>query len=104
MGSSLAAVADELEAADDLADGEETKELGQNDTAGDELGCGDVADVVDDGLGGLEEAAGSDRVPNVQVEGLETGDGREGNLLSLEHELAELKAHLGVIDDKRRLT
>ena len=75
VGTGLAAVTDELEAADDLADGEEAEELGENDTAGDNLGCGDIADVVDDGLRGLEEAAGSDRVPHVQVEGLESGNG-----------------------------
>lgn len=75
VGAGLAAVADELEAADDLANGEEADELSGDDTAGGELGVGDVADVVEDGLGGLEEAAGAEGGPGVLVEGLEGGDG-----------------------------
>lgn len=75
MRSGLAAVPDELEAADHLANGEEADELGGDDTCGGELGAGDVPDVVDNGLGGLEEAAGAEGGPDVLVEGLEGGDG-----------------------------
>jgi hypothetical protein len=71
----LAVVADNLEAADHLADGEEAEALGEDDAAGDELGGADVADGLEDGLGGLEEAAGLDGSPGVLVVGLEGGDG-----------------------------
>lgn len=71
----LAPVADELEAADDLADGEEADELGSDNAACGELGGGDVPDVVDDGLGRLEEGAGAEGGPGVLVEGLEGRDG-----------------------------
>lgn len=43
---SLAMVANELEAADNLANGEETKQLGGQDTAADELCSRDVSDLV----------------------------------------------------------
>lgn len=75
VGGGLAAVADELEAADDLADGEEADKLREDDAAGGELGGADAADAVEDGLRGLEEAAGAEGVPRVLVEGLEGGDG-----------------------------
>lgn len=47
----LAVVADNLEAADHLADGEEAEALSEDDAAGDELGGADVADGLEDGLG-----------------------------------------------------
>lgn len=71
--SGLATVADELEAANHLADGEETEDLGEDDAASDELGSSDAAD-------GLEESAGrdgavADGLEEVLVVGLEGGDG-----------------------------
>lgn len=68
-------VADQLEPANHLANGEETKALGEDDTAGGELGGTDVADALEDGSGGLEEAAGLDGPPDVLVVALEGGNG-----------------------------
>lgn len=66
---SLAVVADELEAADNLANGEETCQLGEKDTAADNLRCRNVSDLV-----GIRGRAGS--------RGLQQGtgvlDGAEG--------------------------
>lgn len=73
--SALASVADELETSDDLTNGEETEQLGEDNTAGNELGRTDVADVVDDGLGRLEDAASAEGGPDVLVEALEGGEG-----------------------------
>lgn len=45
----LAVVADDLEAADHLADGEESKTLGQDNTASHDLGAVDVSNTLNDG-------------------------------------------------------
>lgn len=117
--SGLAGVADELEAANHLADGEEAQALSGDDATSDELGGADVADGLEEGLGRLEEAAGADRVEEVLVGGLESGHGarrrnvsgrcrlvrwdgldvRRGHLLAVEDELADLEADLTVVDD-----
>jgi hypothetical protein len=74
VGSTVVAViADELEAANHLADGEETKALGSNDTTSDELGAVHVSDTLNyrgrllSGLGGslrggLRKSAGVERL------------------------------------------
>lgn len=82
-GSALAVVADELEAADHLADGEEADALSQQDAAADELGGRDVAGALDEGaglgggaLGGLQQGAGVlDALDGSLEVGLEGGDG-----------------------------
>ena len=48
----LAVVADELEAADHLANGEEAEALGEDDTASGELGGVEVAGLLEEGLRG----------------------------------------------------
>lgn len=71
--ASLAVVADELEATNHLADGEETQALGGNDAASGELGGAEVADLVEEVLRRLEDGAGLDGAPQVLVVGLEGG-------------------------------
>lgn len=75
VGGGLAVVADELEAANHLSDGEESEALCENDAAGDELSSADVANALDGGAGGLENATGPDGLPDVLVVCLEGGDG-----------------------------
>ena len=60
VGTSLAVVANELEAANHLANGEETEALGSDDTASGELGRANVAGALEKALCGLAtERAGS---------------------------------------------
>lgn len=73
MVSGLATVADELEAANHLADGEETEELGEDDTTSDELGSTNAADGLEESAG--RDGAGADGLEDVLVVGLEGGDG-----------------------------
>jgi hypothetical protein len=73
----LAVVANELHAANHLADGEETDALGEDDTAGGELGGAEVAGLVEEVLGGAEDSAVLDGSPEVLVVGLDGGDGAE---------------------------
>lgn len=79
--SSLAAVADELEATNHLADGEETKALGEDDTASSELGSANVADLLEESLGRAQDGAGLDGSEQVLVVGLEGGDGAKAALV-----------------------
>lgn len=74
----LAVVADELEAADHLANGEEAETLGRNNAAGSQLRRADTQSALDEGLGGAD-AAGLDGLVEVLVEVLE-GGGRAGAL------------------------
>lgn len=73
VAGNLAVVADELEAADNLADGEEAEALGEDDTTGDELGSAEAADLLDDVLG--RDGAALESRPEVLVGGLESGHG-----------------------------
>lgn len=115
-GTSLAVVADELEAADHLANGEEAEALGGDDTDGDKRRRVDAAEALgsssgllgrglSSGLGGLgggaEEGAGVlGGLESVLGVGLEGGDGRRSHLLAAEDNLGDLEADFGVVDDK----
>jgi hypothetical protein len=121
----LAAVPDELEAANHFADGEEAEALGEQDAAGGRLGSCDVAQLL--GVGGLDDAVEEpgrvlellDQVLVVGLEGLEgaierqkcqflvvdiirepgRGDVRRSHVLALGDQLGEFQADLGVVDD-----
>lgn len=80
MVSGLATVADELEAANHLADGEETEEFGEDDAASDDLGSTDAADGLEESAG--RDGAGADGLEDVLVVGLEGGDGAVMALLA----------------------
>lgn len=71
----LAVVSDNLEAANHLTDGEETEALGGNDTGGGELGVAEVAGLLEDVLGCLEEGASLEGSPEGLVGVLESGHG-----------------------------
>lgn len=117
----LAVVADELEAADHLADGEEADALGEDDAAGGELGGAEVAGLGEEVLGRGEDGAVLDGLPEVLVVGLDVGDGavrgvsdvrleavcaqeggdvRRAHLLAAGDVLGHLEADLGVVDDE----
>lgn len=68
-------VSDNLEAANHLTDGEETEALGSNDTGGGELGIAEVAGLLEDVLGCLEEGASLEGSPEGLVGVLESGHG-----------------------------
>lgn len=74
----LAVVADNLHAADHLADGEETDALGEDDAASGQLGGAEVAGLVEEVLGGGEDGAVLDGAPEVLVVGLDGCDGAVG--------------------------
>jgi hypothetical protein len=60
VGTSLAVVANKLEAADHLTNGEEPEALGSDDTTGSELGRANVAGALKKALCGLAtDGAGS---------------------------------------------
>jgi hypothetical protein len=69
----LASVTNELESANDLADGEEAQNLGKDDAASGDLSRADIPYLLDDVLGGLDEAPGLDGLEEVLVGGLESG-------------------------------
>lgn len=73
VGGNLAVVANELEAAGNLADGEEAEALGEDDATGDELGGAQAADLLEDVLG--RDGAALEPRPEVLVGGLESGHG-----------------------------
>jgi len=100
---SLAVVSDELETANHLSDGEESKTLGEYDTAGNDLSGAEVSCLLQEVLWRLEDAAALDRSPKVLVVRLESSNGGRAHLLALEDQLAELEADLGVVDDKGSL-
>lgn len=120
-------VSDNLEAANHLTDGEETEALGSNDTGGGELGIAEVAGLLEDVLGCLEEGASLEGSPKGLVGVLESGHGaashsmlgayaqwlawaegggrkhgyvRRAHLLALEDQLGNLGADLGVVDNE----
>ena len=68
----FAMVADKLEAADHLADGEETKALSGDDAASGQLDRADTSGALEKGLGGAD-ATGLDSLVEVLVEVLERG-------------------------------
>lgn len=74
-GVGVAVVADELEAADHLADGEEAEALSEEDTSSGDLCPGDVTDVLEGSTGLGEERAGLDGLHEVLEVGLEGRDG-----------------------------
>lgn len=77
----VAAVADQLEPANDLAHGEEANALGGNDAASRQLGRAERACALQDGgrrLDKLERAGVLDLLPGVLEVGLEDLDGAEG--------------------------
>lgn len=67
VGARLAVVADHLETANHLADGKEAETLSEDDAAGDDLGVVDIPGLADEVLGGREDAAGLDRLPQALV-------------------------------------
>lgn len=74
-GVGLAVIADELEAADHLANGEEAQALSEEDTSSGDLCPGDVADVLEGSASLGEERAGLDGLHEVLEVGLEGRDG-----------------------------
>lgn len=113
--SGVASVADQLHAAQHLADGEEAEDLAEDDEAGDELHVGEVAQGGNGRLG--EEGGGVLHVlDELLVVGLEGGERpaglaralteirlrvnlRRAHLLALENELGELSSDARVVDD-----
>jgi hypothetical protein len=73
VGSNLAVVADELEAADHLTNGEESEALGKDNATSNDLGGIDIADLLEQGLWRLEDGSVLHRGPQVLVKGLEGG-------------------------------
>lgn len=102
--ANLAVVSNELEAANNLANGEEAEGLGEDDTAGGKLGHADISYGVDEALGGSEDAAAGNGLPEALVEGLEGSGGGDGHLLVLGDVLAQLEGDLAVVDDEGSLT
>jgi len=90
LGTVLAVVTNDLEAADHLTNGEETKTLGSHNTASNQLGRVDVAELLQHGRGllrslrgGLRESAGvSNGVQHVLVVALE---GLHGTMINVSH-------------------
>lgn len=123
----FAAVANNLEAADDLANGEEAETFGGHDTTSDELSIADVAGLLGKALRGREKGAVLEGLPQVLVHVLECGDGtalcglaissmrsvsheglsginsRRAHLLAVKDNLGHLGADLGVVDDEGSL-
>lgn len=73
VGGSLAVIADELEAAKHLTNGEEAEAFSSDNAASDELGVADVAGLLDNALRRLEECAVLERPPQGLVNILEGG-------------------------------
>lgn len=71
VGGRLSSVANELESANHLTNGEESKALGENNTAGNELAGSQAAGLLEEVLRRLEDGAVLDGLPQVLVEGLE---------------------------------
>lgn len=101
VGTSLVlGVAVDVATANDLAKGKETKELDGVSTALDEVGLGDLAENVGNGLGvrGVLLAGLQRVLENLLVGGLELGERRRSKALLDPDVLAELKADLGPVD------
>lgn len=96
----LAVVADELETADHLADGEEAEALSEENTSSGDLCPGDVADVLEGSASLGEERAGLDGLDEVLKVGLEGGDGGRSHALAPEDNAAKLSSDLAVVDDE----
>ena len=71
VSSRLAVVSDQLETTNHLANGEETKTLGQYNATSGKAGCAEGSRRLDAGSNTLEERAASDGSPQVLVESLE---------------------------------
>lgn len=69
----LAAIADDLETTNHLADGEEAEALGEDDAAAGEVGGVEAADLLEEVLGHLEVRAALNGAPEILVRGLEGG-------------------------------
>lgn len=77
-------VANQLESADHLANGEEAEALGSDDSASDELGSAEISGLAEEVLGGLDDGSVLDGLQQVLVGGLEGGDGAIRYLVSRE--------------------
>lgn len=71
---SLAVVANELEAAEHLTNGEEAEALSKDDTASSKLRSTDAAKLLEELLGRGDQGAGAETVPEGLVERLEGGE------------------------------
>lgn len=80
VGGSLSSVANKLESANHLTNGEESKALGEDDTAGNELAGSQAADLLEEVLRRLEDGAALDGLPQRLVEGLEGCNGTTGQV------------------------
>lgn len=69
----LATVSNKLESTNDLANGEESKTLGGDNTTGSELGGAEVLGLLDEGLGRLDQGPVLNGLEQVLVVGLEGG-------------------------------
>lgn len=120
--SSLSAVANQLESANHLANGEETQALGEDDSTSNQLARSQAAGLLEKVLGRLEDGAALDGLPQGLVEVLEGGNGttgrvvsvttrvcmetnrlRRAHLLGVEDNLASLNGNLAVVDGLRGL-
>lgn len=100
-----AVVADQLEAANDLTNGEEAEQLGGQDTASGQLGGGHAASGLDDGGRGLDELGGVLELLEGALEsGLEGSKRGRSHLLGVEDEAGQLETDAGVVDDKGSLS
>lgn len=79
---SLAVVADKLETAEHLTDGEEAEALSKDDTASGELGSANVANLLEELLGRGDQGTGAETVPEGLVERLEGGERAGDNTLA----------------------
>lgn len=81
--SSLSAVANQLESANHLANGEETQALGEDDTTRNQLARSQATGLLEKVLGRLEDGAALDGLPQGLVEVLEGGNGTTGRMVSV---------------------
>lgn len=72
---SLSSVANELESANHLANGEKSKALSEDDAASNELAGSQAAGLLEEVLGRLEDGAAPNGLPQGLVEGLEGSNG-----------------------------
>lgn len=104
VSGSLAAVANQLESANHLANGEEAEALGEDDTTSSDLDTAEIPGLVEEVLGGLKEGPVLDGLQCVLVVGLEGRDGGRAHLLAMEDDLGNLGGDLGVVDDEGDLS
>lgn len=100
---SLSSVANELESANHLANGEKSKALSEDDAASNELAGSQAAGLLEEVLGRLEDGAAPNGLPQGLVEGLEGSNGRRAHLLGMEDDLAGLEGDLAVVNGLRGL-